>query len=223
MGGLLLISAALILTLYNVWDADRAARASEDIRGKLAVRIYQTTGVDMEGLEQRQEQEAEKPPLREPEAEAAEEKEPPLYELYPDMPMPLLEEDGNTYIGILEVPDLELSLPVMSELDMDKLKIAPCCYAGSVYSHDIVIAGHNYRKHFNPVKRLPIGTKINFMDVEGNLFLYEIIDMETLNDDAVDAMVTGDWDMTLFTCNSTGERRVAIRCGLLESIPAGEE
>ena len=30
-------------------------------------------------------------------------------------------------------------------------------------------------------------------------------------------MVTGDWDLTLFTCDEGGGRRVAVRCNRVEA------
>ena len=45
--------------------------------------------------------------------------------------MPVIEIEGNFYIGVLEIPSLELSLPVMADWDYEKMKIAPCHYYGS--------------------------------------------------------------------------------------------
>ena len=48
---------------------------------------------------------------------------------------------GNDYIGIIEIPALNLELPIMSEFTYDKLKIAPCRYFGSIRTNDLVICG----------------------------------------------------------------------------------
>ncbi len=60
--------------------------------------------------------------------------------------------DGNYYIGVLTIPSLDLSLPVMEDWDDEKLKISPCRYAGSLYQKNLVIAGHNYQRHFNGIE-----------------------------------------------------------------------
>lgn len=57
--------------------------------------------------------------------------------------------DGIKYIGVLEVPELSLQLPVMSHWSLAGLKIAPGRYKGSVYKRNTIIAGHNYRSHFS--------------------------------------------------------------------------
>ncbi len=81
----------------------------------------------------------------------------PDYILNPDMEMPIVEIDGDAYIGTLEIPVLGLSLPVMSDWSYPKLKTAPCRYAGTAYKSGFVVAGHNYRRHFGTLSRLAPG------------------------------------------------------------------
>ena len=66
--------------------------------------------------------------------------------------MPTIEVDGNFYIGVLEIPDQELSLPIISEWNDTRLKQATCRFKGSVYLNNLIIAGHNYKKHFGGLK-----------------------------------------------------------------------
>lgn len=86
----------------------------------------------------------------------------------------------NSYIGILEIPSLDLSLPVMNEWSYPNLKIAPCRYSGSAYTGNFTIAGHNYSTHFGPVRNIDIGAQIIFTDVKGRSFYYEVKAVETL-------------------------------------------
>ena len=48
------------------------------------------------------------------------------------------------YIGVLDLPARNLSLPIMSDWDYERLKMAPCRQFGSAATDDLVIAGHNY-------------------------------------------------------------------------------
>ncbi len=133
-----------------------------------------------------------------------------------DRKMPKVKVDGMGYIGILEIEELELKLPVSAELDYSKLDKSPCLYSGSVYRDDMVIAAHNYENHFGRLSYLSIGSKINFTDVENNTYSYEVVNIETLSatqtDDMKTKTPTNDWDLTLFTCNYSGSKRVTIRC-----------
>ena len=138
----------------------------------------------------------------------------PAFVRYPDMEMPTKEIDGETYIGVVEIPSLELSLPVMSDWSYPQLKKAPCRYVGSVYSHDAVICGHNYDRHFGRLKELVPGDEVRFTDMDGNVFRYSVCAVEQLAKTAVEEMQTGDWDLTLFTCTKGGVMRVTVRCAL---------
>ena len=146
--------------------------------------------------------------------------ETPLFVQHPEMEMPESKIDGRYYIGMLEVPDKNLRLPVMSDWSEEDLKIAPCRYSGSVYSRDIVIAGHNYYRHFRPVKWLEEGTEVRFTDVDGNVFVYEVTGRETIGGSDVEGMLAGEWDLTRFTCTTGGRCRIAVRCEIVEIIPA---
>ena len=139
----------------------------------------------------------------------------PDYVLNPDMEMPTTNVDGWNYIGILEIPDLELSLPVITEWSYPALKIAPARYTGSAYTNDLVIAAHNYSSHFGRLKELEVGAEIRFTDVDGNIFIYEVAAIEILPPTAVEEMTSGEWDFSLFTCTVGGSYRVTVRCEIM--------
>ena len=129
--------------------------------------------------------------------------------------------DGWDYIGYLSIPSIGLALPVMSEWSYPGLKIAPGRYAGSVFTDDLVICGHNYARHFSPVKRLAIGTTVQFVDMDGREWDYTVSKVETLQPTQIEEMVGqadgDDWDLTLFTCTTGGSARCAVRCTRVET------
>ncbi len=189
--GLLLIAAALTITVKNIYEQDQAGRMSEEIRLELVEQIEQKSG---------QEEETEKA------------SQIPVYVLNPEMEMPVVEIDGNDYVGILSIEILDLELPVMSAWSYPNLRIAPCRYYGSVYLNNMVIAAHNYQTHFGSLKYLEQGDEVVFTDAEGNRFEYEVAEVENLMPYAVEDMTDGTWDLTLFTCTVGGSSRVVIRC-----------
>ena len=144
----------------------------------------------------------------------------PDFVLNPGKEMPTVSVDGSDCIGVLEVPALELSLPVMSGWSYPKLRIAPCRFEGSAYSGDLIVAGHNYARHFGGLKRLSAGDEVRFTDAAGNVFVYAVLRVDTLSGGDADGMRAGEWDLTLFTCTYGGRSRVAVRCGLEKVVPA---
>lgn len=136
----------------------------------------------------------------------------PDYLINPKMDMPKLKVNKNYYVGYLEIPALNLKLPVLDTLTYDNLNISPCRYKGSVYLDNMVIAAHNFRSHFGNISQLSIGDEIVFTDIDGNVFVYEVADFESLRGSQVEDMVNSDSELTLFTCNYDGSARVTVRC-----------
>lgn len=198
--GFCLILFALIQTLHYIYTEKQAGEMSEKLVS--AVDIAKTSYVK--------------------EHEEVMEDTLPDYILNPDMEMPVVNIDGHDYIGKLFIPDLNLSLPIIKEWSYPNLNIAPCRYTGSIYRDDMVIVGHNYYGHFGKLKGLAQGSKIEFEDIAGNRFIYEINDMEILEPTDIEEMKTGDWDLTLFTCTYGGKMRLAVRCTKVESLSSGE-
>ena len=145
-----------------------------------------------------------------PDSAPQSEEQPPAAD--PDEPMPVMDIDGSGYIGKLYVDDLGLELPVRAELDYKGLLSAPCRYKGSVYTDDIIIAAHNYRTHFGYIHRLTQGSPVSFVDVNGNRFDYVLDKIETIDGRNIEQMESGDWDLSLFTCNYRGNARITLRC-----------
>ena len=93
-----------------------------------------------------------------------------------DPGMPRVQIDGMDYVGRLRIPTLALELPILSQWDDDRLKIAPCRYAGSVLGEDLVIMAHNYPKHFGGLKDMKSGDKVTFTDMEGETLEYYFVE-----------------------------------------------
>lgn len=136
----------------------------------------------------------------------------PDYVVNPDMEMPVKVIDGKEYVGKIEIPALDLSLPVISQWSYSGSRSAPCRYSGTPYKNNMVIAGHNYRTHFGSLNDLTEGDEIIFTDAENNVFRYKVLYTEILQKRDVEEMKNADCDLTLFTCNYSGNARVTVRC-----------
>ena len=139
----------------------------------------------------------------------------PDYQLNPEMEMPevsLPELEGAGCIGILEIPSINIKLPVLSTWSYSLLKKAPCRYTGSIYLDNMVIAAHNSEAHFKKISNLQEGDIVTFTDAVGNVFTYSVAGIELLKPDEVDNMTNGQWPLTLFTCTYGGASRVTVRC-----------
>ena len=137
--------------------------------------------------------------------------------------MPEVTIDGYGYVGYLSIPDLELELPVMSEWDYDRLRVAPCRQFGSSRTDDLVIAAHNYKSHFGNLSQLLSGSTVHFTDMDGIENTYEVVKIETLPPDAVDAVQNSGYDLVLYTCTPGGKTRVTVFCSRVEENTTADE
>lgn len=187
--GAVLILGALSLLLYNRSEASRADQAARELLPQL-----------QEQIRTRHEESSE------PAAALPEVLDPSAYQ------MTEVELDGNAYIGYLSIPSLGLELPVMSEWDYERLKTAPCRYTGSTKSNDLVLLAHNFARHFGTLKNLSPGDEVYFLDMDNVISHYRVVTVEILSSTAMEEMIGGEYDLTLFTCTYGGENRVTVRC-----------
>ena len=207
--GLLLIAAALFWAMGNIREDRHAGAASEETLSQLLSRTQQEQIVQ-NAMDAAQEDD-----------EVFNELDIPDYLLNPDLEMPVTEIAGKKYLGFLSIPSLDLELPVSAELNREMLRIAPCYYTGSVYSDNMVIAAHNYRRHFGLIGSMNEGDLVIFTDTEGHIFQYKVNRVEILDAYEVDRMVDSEFALTLFTCTIGGKNRVTVRCVKDEEVQTG--
>ena len=180
--GLSLMSMAAGMTIYNIWDDNRAAqevsKINQELKQKTAQKASSVTS--------------------------------PVWDQ--DMSMPTQSVENERVIGTLRIDKLNLELPILRDWSPANSKIAPCRYEGSIYKNNLIIAGHNYLAHFAKLNRLTTGDAVSFEDMERRIFDYKVSSIEMIDGSDVSAMTSGKWDLTLFTCNYDGTQRLTIRC-----------
>lgn len=194
--GLLLLAAALFLWAYNGQESRRAGDSAQQVITELTQSLTR------------------QPPTEagaDPEQTGAPAVKLPEYLLDAQREMPEKTVDGRAYIGVLSIPSLNLELPVLSQWSYPNLKDAPCRYSGSLYQNDLIICAHNYASHFGRLKTLQPGDTLLFTDMDDQVVSFQMVEQETLDPYDQEAMTTGDWDLTLFTCTPGGQTRVTVR------------
>lgn len=131
--------------------------------------------------------------------------------------LPLVTIGDYPYCGVVEIPDLDLKLPVIQGFTMDKMEIAPCCYTGSPYDDHFVICAHNSITHFGKLPQLAEGAEIIFRDFDHKRWTYRLAEAGVYPDTAIAEIKSDQWDLTLFTCTNAGIARYAVRCSLVQT------
>lgn len=182
--GFVCILSAVGLVLYNRWEEKNAEETAHNI-------VENVHGIiDENKPDQPLPDDAEKEPAE----------------------MSTVKVDGYDCIGILSIPALDLELPVLTDWSYAKLKKAPCHYYGTYYGKNFVIAAHNYKSHFGRLSQLEPGDVVFFTDVNGVVYYYEVVLLETLPEEATKEMITSGFDLSLYTCTTGGSGRVTVRC-----------
>lgn len=197
VGGLLLTAAALWFVVRNLREEQAAAQKSSEALQELLAEVRPSTWPTA-------------PETQAPSGPTV--SQIPDYIRDPQIPMPTFPIDGQAYVGIVEIPTLNILLPVIDQWSYPALKIAPCRYQGSAYRDDLIIMGHNYACFFGSLVDVQIGDAVYFTDMQDHVFSYEVVELETLGRLDVEAMTGGDWDLTLFTCTLDGMTRITVRC-----------
>lgn len=187
--GAALIASALLLLLYNNHEDSQAGQAAEAVLPDMQSMIA--------------EQIANRQTDQDPYDELGEEE---------TQEMTVAMIDGYEYIGCLSFPTLGLELPVMADWDYGRLKLAPCRQFGSTKEDDLVIAGHNYKKHFGKLKHLQAEDPVIFTDLEGEINAYAVGGVDVLPATAVEEVRESGWDLVLYTCTYGGQTRLVVFC-----------
>lgn len=188
--GTLLIMCAAFLTGYNIYEGKQAEKIAEELANQLQTYLVQYHEQDTDiSLEDA------------------------------SIGQNLCVIDDTSYIGILDIPALQLTLPVCAEFSYANLKKSPCIYQGNLTTNNMVIAGHNYERHFGQLKYLNQQDQIILHSINDVDRLYYVLDNTVYDKYAIDDLLKNDepnhWDLTLFTCTLGGENRYIIRCKLV--------
>jgi sortase A len=190
--GVILVLGAAGLLGYNRWSEDQAGDAALNTARELLALIEVRTETGSEPPEEPEQM----PEPGESEAE----------------PEPVILLGTYEYLGVLSIPALGLDLPVMREWSYPRLKVSPCRYSGSAAGNDMVIAAHNYSRHFGRIAKLRDGDAVVFTDALGNAYRYRVAAIETIEAKNAEEMTHSEYALTLFTCTYGGQARVAVRC-----------
>lgn len=124
----------------------------------------------------------------------------------------VLNISGYDYIGVINIPSLNIKLPIMRETDYDRLAISPCKYYGNITTNDLVLCAHDYVNQFGKISNLKEDDIVIITDVLGNNYVYKVVLTEELNPTDITNMIDSPFDLTLYTCSYGAIKRITVRC-----------
>lgn len=130
--------------------------------------------------------------------------------------------NGKKYetVGIVKIPKLNITYPILSKTTDALMKVAPCKFHGANPNEigNLCIIAHNYRRKgvfFSDVPTLVVGDIVEIQDLSQRTVQYEVYDVHTVLPDNVDdttQKTNGRREVTLITCTDDTKQRFIVRC-----------
>lgn len=130
--------------------------------------------------------------------------------------------NGKKYetVGIIKIPKINLSYPILSQTTEALMKVAPCKFHGANPNEvgNLCIIAHNYRRKgvfFSDVKTLAVGDIVEIQDLSQRTIQYEVYDIHTVMPNNVadtTQKTNGRKEVTLITCTDDSKQRIIVRC-----------
>lgn len=121
--------------------------------------------------------------------------------------------EDPAFLGVLSVPAVSLTVPVLAEWSYYHLTLAPCRDCGSVETGDLVIAAHNYDTHFGRLSRIAPGDSVYFTDMAGSTTEYAAASVEQRDPSDAEGVRDSGYPLVLYTCSWDCTARVTVFCG----------
>ena len=125
-------------------------------------------------------------------------------------------------IGLLEIPSINISYPILSSSSEELLKISVCKFSGPLPNRNgnLCIAGHNYKNSmmFSNLNNVNINDSIYITDLNNVKLEYIVYKKYKVKENDLDCIKnTTDVQITLITCNNRNNKeRIVIKAKVKE-------
>jgi len=128
--------------------------------------------------------------------------------------------NGKEYsiCGIVNIPKINVTYPILSETTDSLLKVSVCKFWGADPNKvgNCCIVGHNYRnkRFFSKVPTLVCGDIVEITDLSNKTLEYEVYDIYTVTPEDVSCtsqLTNGRKEITLITCTNDSSARVIVK------------
>ena len=124
--------------------------------------------------------------------------------------MPAVELNGKDYVGIIEIPLFNTSLPVASSWDKRNATSLPCRYSGSLYDGSLIVGASEAQ--FKSADAISVGDEITFTDMTGAVFSYVIFEIKISDNADTKTLSSQDSKLTFFIKDTLSDKYTVIFC-----------
>ena len=130
-----------------------------------------------------------------------------------DNTMSVLSVDGLDFVGIVELPRYESTLPICA--DWGKTSKYPCRFSGSVYDGTMQIGATTQKGQYDFYRELSVGDTVIYTDVEGNRYTFTITTLRYEKHADQAALQYEEAPLTLFIKNIYSFEYLIVFCDVL--------
>lgn len=131
---------------------------------------------------------------------------------YSNPEMPILQLQGDDFIGLVEVSAFGLKLPIGSEWDTSKLTAYPCRLYGSVYNSTLILGGSDQAGQFDFFKNTDLGCVVTVTDMTGAEYTYTVFRVDRSKTADADKLMDQGSDLTLYVRDRYSMDYIILRC-----------
>ena len=122
------------------------------------------------------------------------------------------ELNGENFIGIIEIPLYETTLPIGMEWDKNNVSKYPHKFKGSIYDGSLIIGGSGNKGQFDFMKNITETDSVYFTDVTGMRYSYKVSKIEVVKDVTAEDLSSKDADLVLFAKDTWGSKYTVVSC-----------
>ena len=126
--------------------------------------------------------------------------------------MSSLEIDGDSFVGIIEVPVYESKLPIYASWDADKLNRFPCRFFGSVYNETLILGGSENDGQFDFITQISLGDSVCITDTMGVRYAFQVSSIRRCKDISADKLLSEESSLIFFAKNSLDFDYIVVYC-----------
>lgn len=130
-----------------------------------------------------------------------------------DNSMSVLSIDGADFVGIIEMPRYESTLPVCA--NWGHLTKYPCRFSGSIYDSTMQIGATSQKGQYDFYREISVGDTVIFTDVEGNQYTYTVTNLQYESHADQATLNREESALTLFIKNVYDFEYLIISCDIM--------
>lgn len=129
-----------------------------------------------------------------------------------DAEMPVMQISGNDFIGYMEIPEYDKSLPIYSEWSKYKVADFPCRLKGSMYDGTLIIGSVENPGQLDVAKLIAGGQEINIVDMTGLKYKYKVTDIYKTKDVSTEKLSAIGVDLVIFIRSHFAKDYMVVCC-----------